>query len=846
MNPSQSIAAKTPRTGRSSVRGSRWKRIIVAALAGSAILIALLCGWGYWQLRSSLPQLDGELPVAGLTAEVRIERDSLGIPTIAAANREDAAIALGMLHAQDRFFQMDLLRRISSGRLSGLLGAAPVEFDTAMRQHRFRTMVERAVASLPTDQRTILDAYSRGVNIGLTSLAASPPEYLLLRRTPEPWRVEDSLLVMLAMVQQLEPLSGEPKLAWTELREKVPAAVFEFLLRRGSAWDVPLDGSEFPHPPIPSAEVWSLREMKTSPQAARVGRRNTDSQLAADPRPVLDSRYHLGLPGGSRLDPELDPGSNAWAVSGSVTGNGAAILANDMHLGLRVPATWYRAVIECPMLDGRKRRLVGATLPGLPLVAVGSNGSLAWGVTSAHAVVGDLVELRPVDGEPTLYQTPDGPMELTTFIEEIDVAGGQPQMIEYQWSKWGPVVQSPHGRTFAYRCVIHDSRAIDLNLLQLETANTLEEAVEVANESGVPRLNCIIGDATGRVGWTLAGRLPKRRTPAQPTSMDWSTRDNDWSELLPADEYPRLLDPASDRVWSANDRPLGDAYLDLMGYGDLAFAARARQIRDRLFAQDVFDEASMLAIQLDHEAIYMRYWQQLLLEIAASHSQPLSATCIAAVEQWNGKASIDSVGYRVVSEFRQTVSNNLFGFQAVAAGRPAPPDSLADKLQLQAGWVALNYDDIAHDLLDARPLHWLPARFDSWEDLLSQAARTTEQRLTSAQSLEQATWGQSNSAAIQHPLSPAIPWIASWLDMPARQLPGDRYMPRVQGRNFGASQRLVVSPGREEEGTYHQPGGASGHFLSPFYRAGYDDWASGVASPLLPGKTIHRLTLVPR
>lgn len=821
-----------------------WKRLIVRSLLAAALLVVLLLGGVYWLLRSSLPQLDGELRVEGLSDEVIVTRDALGTPSIVAKSREDAAQALGVLHAQDRFFQMDLLRRVPSGRLSELLGEAPFEFDAGMRRHRFSEMVEKSVELMPEEHQRVLNAYVRGVNQGLDSLVTAPPEYQLLRQKPQPWEAKDSLLVLLAMIHQLEPVDGTPKLAWTELRERVPDEVFDFLVRKGSEWDVPLDGSQFPKPPIPPAEVWSLRDDETQPAASESGNSkeawNIPGSRARDQLEQVLPLVSL-QPG----DPQLDVGSNSWAISGAVGASGHAILANDMHLGLRVPVTWYRAVITCPMLDGNQRTLVGATLPGLPLLAVGSNGLVAWGVTSAHTAIGDLVELRPVDGQLMQYMTSDGPAELESYTAEISIAGKDPRTTEFRWSKWGPVVFEENGRRFVYRCIIHDPRVVGLNTIAIETASSVDETLQAASAAGTPRLNFIAADTSGNIGWTIAGRLPKRTTPVSPTAVDWSVRDANWDELLTADQYPQLLNPESGRIWNANDRSMGQAYLDVLGYGDSAFGARSKQIRDRLFEKETIDEQGMLAIQLDDEAIYLQYWQKLLSEVAVLDSQPLSKPAIEAVNNWGGRAAVDSVGYRLVSAFRSSVFDLIFGFLPVREGRAAPEGSLADRLELSVDWIDLKYDDVTLDLLNERPIHWLPSHFSSWDELLAEAARIAEKKLTADQPLEQATWGLANTARIQHPMSQALPMLSGWLDMPAVQLPGDRNMPRVQGPNFGASQRMVVSPGREEFGYYHQPGGASGHFLSPFYRAGFDDWAAGKASPLMPGETVHTLRLVP-
>ena len=245
-----------PPTGRGKksedppVTFSLWKRprwwlalvgLVLAVLLGAA-------GWGWWRMRGSLPQLDGTATVGGLSAPVRIERDALGVPTITGATRADVARGLGFLHAQDRFFQMDLMRRSGAGELAELFGSAAVPLDQTHRLHGFRRTAGKALAQLAPDKRAVLDAYTAGVNAGLAALPKSPWEYVLLRTAPQPWRAEDSLLVAYAMWFDLQDPSGRFELSLRALRDSIGQTAVDFFAPRGTSRDAALDGSVFPEP----------------------------------------------------------------------------------------------------------------------------------------------------------------------------------------------------------------------------------------------------------------------------------------------------------------------------------------------------------------------------------------------------------------------------------------------------------------------------------------------------------------------------------------------------------------------------------------------------------------------
>lgn len=550
-------------------------------------------------------------------------------------------------------------------------------------------------------------------------------------------------------------------------------------------------------------------------------------------------------------DLEFRVGSNNWAVSsefssqlGEADGQGVeskrAILASDMHLGLNVPTIWYRAVMHTPSVDGEQRRLVGVTLPGTPVLIEGSNGSVAWGFTNSYGDYGDLIELKMV-GENS-YATPSGVRELERVTETFEYVGGSEEET-FEWSVWGPVVEVRDGRRFVHRWVGNDSKAFNLNIVQMESADTIEELAQIVHQVGMPNQNVMMVDSKGDIGWTVSGRIPKRKGEPALIAADWSQAEG-WDGYLESDQVPMVLRPESGRLWTANNRIMGGEYLKTVGDGRFDPGARAKQIRDRLFEKESFSERDLLAIQLDDEARMMKVWQVWLRESIAG-SPEISQEMQGYAEQEELRASTDSVAYRVVHEFRNQVLARIYGVDVSRRGTvDSKKRGLAGRLGIARSF-AISYEDVAEELIEQKPQHWLPAEYESWEALLGDAAKQTQVELTKDQPLSQATWGKRNQAAIRHPLSRAVPALGVLLDMPAVELPGDSHLPRVQSPSAGASQRMVVSPGKEELGIYHQPGGASGHPLSDYYRAGFDDWVQGNASSMLPGSTVHTIEIIP-
>ena len=813
-----------------SRNGGRLLRVIVGLVA---VLLVVVVGTGLWlhtQLRASLPRLEGEQALHGLVAPVRVERDALGVPVVRGTTRLDVARATGFLHAQERFFQMDLLRRRAAGELSELVGEAALEVDREVRVFRLRAVARRATGALGGEERRLLTGYTEGVNAGLQDLGAPPFEYLVLRSEPRAWQQEDSLLCALAMYLTLQGQLPGLESSLGLMHDLLPPELAAFLAPRGTEWDAPLEGEPFAQPRIPGPEVLDLRQ--EPPRAVARGRRK--APVAFDPLRLAD------------VDEAAVYGSNNWAVAGTHTAHGGALLSNDMHLGHSVPNIWYRASLVFPGVDG-EQRVSGVTLPGVPFVVVGSNDHVAWGFTNSQGDWADLVVLEPDPQDPQAYLTPEGPRRFERTTETIHVKDGQDETLAVLSTVWGPVVDEDHqGRRRALAWVALRTGGLNAALVRMEDARSLEEALTLAAGVGIPSQNFVCADSSGRIGWTIAGRIPRRVGFDGRLPTSWADGSRRWEGWLRPEEYPRVVDPPGGRIWTANARVVSGDALAVVGFGGYDLGARARQIRDDLLALERATEADMLGVQLDDRAVFLARWRDLLLEALTPESvatDPRRAEARRQVEAWGGRASIDSVAYRLVRAFRMRVSRAVFD-PLLAPCHEA--DERLDYKGRRPDRGIRQWEGPLWALVTERPLHLLDPRFESWEELLlAQLDGVLDELTEDGATLADRTWGEHNTILVRHPLSSAVPALGRWLDMPRWELPGDGNMPRVQYTFAGASERLTVSPGREENGYFHMPTGQSGHPLSPHYGDGHDAWARGEPTPFLPGPAVHVLTLHP-
>lgn len=574
------------------------------------------------------------------------------------------------------------------------------------------------------------------------------------------------------------------------------------------------------------------------------------------------------------------------------------MVANDMHLGLNLPNVWYRVRLivtgagsdgpaddgEGPQeeaeasVDGADTLLeepstppeesgvsldessasqdeldasldrsgavpeldaAGVTLPGTPLVVAGSNGSIAWGFTNSRGDWSDLVLIETDPANPDTYLTPDGYVPFDEYEEIIEIKGGEPEAVTFRWTRWGPVVGTDHrGRLQALRWLAHMPEAVDLGLSELETAASVTEALALAPRVGIPPQNFVVADARGAIAWTIMGRIPRRAGYDSSLPASWADGNAGWRGWLAPDEYPRVVDPESGLIWTANNRIVDGEILSHMGAAGYWLGARARQIRDALAAVERPRIEDMLAIQLDDRALLLQEWRDVVLEALATGAaapHPWADEVAEFLQRWDGRAGIDSVSYRIVREFRRRVVEEVLRGVLNGCGDFDGPVPLAATNQVEGPvWK----------LIAEQPDHLLPTPHASWNGLLTGAVDSAVSTC-GAGPLSGCTWGNVNRADIRHPLAGALGLLRPWLAIRGDPLPGGDHMPRIQQPDYGASERFAVAPGDEANGYFHMPGGQSGHPLSPFFSAGHEAWARGEPQPFLPGPALHRLTLSP-
>ncbi|MEO2268943.1 penicillin acylase family protein [Pseudoalteromonas sp. YIC-656] len=748
----------------------KWgKRLVITAIVILLFATAII----YGVLSLSLPALDGRGSSRAIDNVVTIKRDALGQAIIDAQSMADAAYGLGFAHGQDRFFQMDLLRRNSAGELSELFGEAALKLDKKMRFHQLRKRSERMYAQLPAAQQLVLERYAQGVNEALQAQSMKSFEYLLTGAQMQPWQPVDSLLVIYSMYLDLQASTFERDMVLEQIEQLYSVEMREFLTQ-ASEYQSALDGSEIPRdelaiPTLPSTAV--------------------NAQI-------------------SEIIPNEEVGSNNWAVSGELTASGQPMLSDDMHLGLAVPVIWYRAQLNVADLQ-----VTGVSLPGAPAIVVGSNNHIAWGFTNAYVDTSDWIRLND-------------DADVISVEEIIKIKGGQPYSYSFPKSDYGPV-RSVNGQRYALSWVGHYDYALNLDLANLASAKSVTEAFNIADNAGMPVQNLVVVDTQGQIGWQPMGAIAARTNPSD-AALTEADFQQAWFDNEP--QRPRVMNPIDGRLWTGNARVISTQELERFGDGGYALGARQQQIRDRLFEQSQFNEQDFLALQLDNEARFLSKWQALLV---ATLEEQGSENNLELVQQWQGCACADSVGYTLVRYFRSAVIDTLF----------ASIETQLGEHQLSLGPIRRNLEPASWQLLEDPSVWGLADK----QTLLSKSFNLALARIRERHGDDIANWqwGKVNAMALKHPFAKQIPQLSQWLNMPITEGFGDSFMPAVQRPEFGASQRFIAQPGRLEQAIMAVPGGQSAHPLSPFYRVGFEQYATHQATPLLPSEATHRIEIRP-
>jgi penicillin amidase len=545
------------------------------------LLVVVLVAGGYFYLRTSLPKVSGEVRVEGLEGPVEIVRDADAVPHIYASSHADAVFGLGFVHAQDRLWQMEFQRRVGSGRLSEVIGEATVSTDRFIRTLGIEQAAESGLEALSPEARGLIDAYVAGINAYLAQRrGALPVEFLLLGFEPAPFEPVDVLVWAKMMAWDLGDNWSDELLRAQLVKQLAPADVSAMIAELWPGYD---DAATVV---VPEGAAEYLRDLDVTALL----------ELAGPPKP---DGY----------------GSNNWVLSGDVTATGKPILANDPHLSLQAPSLWYFAHLVAPGVN-----VMGATLPGTPAVLLGRTDRHAWGFTNNGADVQDLFLERLDPSDAGRYLTPDGSEPFTTRQEVIKVKGQDDVVVQVRSTRHGPVISDVDSRSrevaggplggpdevlaFSWTALAPGDRTIE-SVLGMNTATSWGEFEDALELFVAPMQNIVYADVDGVVAYYAPAHVPIRAggIGAVPT-RGW-TGEGDWIGQVPFDALPHVIQPASGRIVTANQRVVPEDYPYYLTR-DWTAPYRAERINALLDGQERATVDYSVATQLDQVSLMAR------------------------------------------------------------------------------------------------------------------------------------------------------------------------------------------------------------------------------------------------
>ncbi len=784
-------------------------RVVIALLALFLIVFLAFDFWFYRAVRAALPQEDGTIQLAGLKQSVTVARDALGIPTITAANLEDLFFAQGYITAQERLWQMDMTRRYASGDLAVILGPDFVATDREQRILGLRQAAEKAVALMDPSQRAQIQAYANGVNSYIAEHSKTLPlEFRFLTYAPHVWTVEDSLLVGLSMTEFLnhgyykEELLKEKALA--KLGPELTAELFV-----NSSWR--------DHPP--GSEGQSL-ENQLPPGALPDEEEPVPGVKGAKPAPgkapaVKPVPHAVILPFGlqspdSAPEVRFHPGSNNWVVSGAHTVTGKPLLSNDMHLDLRLPNTWYEAHLICGDFD-----VVGVTLPGVPYVIVGHNKYVAWGFTNLGPAVEDIyIEKFNDKGE---YLTPQGWVEPDHRQEIIRVKGKPEVKFDVVVTRHGPIITDlvpGETRRLALKWIIYDPKSSGVPFFQVNSAKNWDEFRAAFSGFGAPGQNVVYADVDGHIGYQATGFVPIRASGDGSVPVPGDTDAHEWTGFIPYDQMPRVFDPPSGIIATANGRVTPDGYPYPMSI-EWDSPYRTERIYKLLSQPKKYAPADMLAIQTDVVSELDRYCAERLV-YAIDHTPNASERAKAAADilrSWDGKMDTESAAPSIAFFSRGKLNELLL--------KP----KLGDEWRNYTRWFMSPV--WLEAVLAHQPPQWLPAGYANYDELLTAAVEAAVTDSKTPKSLDLWKWGRVHQIDVKHPFWSNFPILKRGAGPGPQPLSGDGLTVKQAGPVFGPSERFTADMADLDNSTLNIVNGESGNIFDEHYNDQWDAYYHG-------------------
>jgi penicillin amidase len=795
------------------------------------VLVLLAAGavaYAYFIARAALPQLDGNLRVKGLSEAVKVTRDSYGVPTIEAATLDDLFLAQGYVTAQDRLWQMDLMRRIGAGELSEILGGDTLKIDREQRILGLRAAAKKSLQMASARDRSYFEAYARGVNAFMETHGRSLPiEFRILKYRPKPWQAEDSIVIANLLVKDLNYYTFGDIFT----REKILAKLGPELTS-----DLYVNRSWHDRPPTVMREDLNDQENQGDSD-------DEDDEDDSGPDNSVTQQRGTAVEIWAQHAPEAVNGSNDWVVSGAHTVTGKPLLSNDMHLGHQMPNLWYEAHLKSGRLD-----VAGVTLPGMPYVIVGHNQRIAWGFTNVGPTVADaVIENFNVQGA---YQTPQGWRQPEHRVEVIQVKDRPDVTVDVKITRHGPIITDilpGETRPVALRWTLYEG--LHMPFFDVDAAQNWEEFRKAFSQLDAPGQNVVYADLDGNIGFQSTGHVPIRAAGDGSLPVSGADDAHEWTSYIPFDKLPSIYNPPSGVIATANGRITPDRYpYSISAQWEAPW--RAERIYHVLESGRRFATADMLALENDVHSENDLYAAERLVYAIDHAAKPSARTRQAAdlMRNWDGRmlasSTAPTIAVRAGEELTRLLLEPRLG--------PAPEDPKPQRTMLS--WKSYDWQMQTvwlQNVLLHQPKRWLPEKYPNYDELLTAAVEAAVNAPDAPKDLASWHWGGVNAVDIEHPVLGKIPFVRRWAAPGVREQSGSKYTVKAVTRDHGPSERFTANLADLDQSTLNTVTGQSGNFLSPHYMDQWKAWYEGSTFPLpftsqaVEATGAHRLVLEP-
>ena len=814
--------SSTAEIGIPVARRSPAARILLWIVAAVLVILLGVAGYAFHVVQSALPQLDGQLHVRGLSSPVTVTRDRQGVPTIEAATLEDLFFAQGFVTAQDRLWQMDLMRRFAAGELSEVLGDQTLPHDREQRILGLRAAAEKSMESATPRDGALFDAYARGVNAYIAQLGKRlPVEFRILGYAPKPWQAEDSVVIANQMVKDLNFHYFFDALA----REKILAKLGPELTA-----DLYVNRSWHDRPPT------VMRENLDQPDSAPSSEDEDDDDDGPD-----NSVTQRQSPVFPMLEQPVD-GSNNWVVSGAHTVTGKPLLSNDMHLGHQMPNLWYGAHLRSGAVD-----VAGVTLPGMPYVIVGHNQRIAWGFTNVGPTVTDVyIENVNAQGE---YQTPTGWLLPQHRLEVIRVKGKPDVTVDVRVTRHGPIITElvpGETRNLALRWTLYDGLRIPF--FDVNAAQNWDEFKKAFSLLDAPAQNVVYADVDGNIGYHATGKVPIRAAGDGSLPVGGTDNAHEWTSYIPFDKLPNIYNPPSGIIATANGRIAPDDYPYPISM-EWEAPWRTARIYHVLESGRQFSPADMLALQTDVHSESVLFAAERLVYAVDHASKPSARAKQAAdlMRSWDGRMLSTEAAPTITEKSIRELNRLLL---EPKLGSAAPDSSAAEGLswktyswQMRSVWL--------ENILLHRPKRWLPDKYPNYDELLAAAVEAAVAEPQAPKDLASWRWGRVNAVDIQHPVFGRIPILHYWAEPGLKEQSGSGYTVKAVTPHHGPSERFTANLADLDHSTLNLVTGQAGNLSSPYYMDQWRAWYEGTTFTLpfsaqaVEAAKTHKLVIEP-